>query len=184
MDNSDRSRRYFTSDLHLNETRIGAFNPFFRPFKSVEEQNDTIIRNINEIVRPQDTLYMVGDIVMDLEGVALLNDIRCKNRVLVLGNYDTDKIDALRGHFQSMSDDLELTIGGVDCYLNHYPVKRRPDRFNIVGHIHGLWKVKPNTINVSTDAWHCRPVSEEEILFVHTTMKKGNYDENVFLGCK
>jgi len=42
--------KYFTSDWHLNEKRIFEFNPFFRPFKSIEEQNETIINNCNEIV--------------------------------------------------------------------------------------------------------------------------------------
>ena len=29
-----------------------------------------------------------------------------------------------------------------------------------------------------------RPVSEEEILFVHNAIQKGYYDENVFVHCK
>ncbi|MDI6738323.1 MAG: hypothetical protein QME12_07475, partial [Nanoarchaeota archaeon] len=70
------------------------------------------------------------------------------------------------------------------CYLNHYPVNHVPDKFNIVGHIHSLWKVKPNMVNVGADAWHFRPVSEAEILFVHNAIAKGYYDANVFVCCE
>ncbi|MBR9704869.1 hypothetical protein GOV12_05635 [Candidatus Pacearchaeota archaeon] len=176
--------KYFTSDWHLNETRIGDFNPFFRPFKSVEEQNETIIGNLNQIVRPSDELIVLGDVAMDEQGVKLLDRIKCENRTLIVGNYDEDKLEQLAPYFGQVREDMDLRVGEVDCYLNHYPTKHVDDRFNITGHIHGLWKVKPNMVNVGVDAWHFRPVSEEEILFVHNAIQKGFYDENVFVHCK
>ena len=174
--------KYFTSDWHLNETRIGDFNPFFRPFRSVQEQNDTIIGNLNDIVQPNDELYHLGDVAMDEEGVKLLDRIKCQNRVLIVGNYDEDKLDQLAKYFDDVREGMDLQVGDVNCYLNHYPVNGVPDRFNITGHIHGLWKVKPNMVNVGTDAWHFRPVSEKEILFVYNAIKN-HYDDNVFVGC-
>ncbi|MFH1637655.1 MAG: hypothetical protein ABIB71_04500 [Candidatus Woesearchaeota archaeon] len=171
--------KYFTSDWHLNETRIGDFNPFFRPFKTVQEQNRTIINNTNEIVKEDDQLYILGDVAMDEKGVSLLDQIYCENRILIVGNYDEDKLDSLQKHFKEIRDDMELKVGNIDCYLNHYPINRRPDKFNIVGHIHGLWKVKPNMVNIGADAWHFRPVSEKEILFVYEAINK-YYDDNVF----
>jgi calcineurin-like phosphoesterase family protein len=176
--------KYFTSDWHLNETRIGDFNPFFRPFRSVGEQNRTIIDNINRIVQPDDELYVLGDVAMDEEGVDLVGKIKCPKRILITGNYDEDKLDQLAKYFSDIRQDMDLRVGAVDCYLNHYPVSGVADRFNITGHIHGLWKVKPNMVNVGTDAWHFRPVSEQEILFVHNAIVKGYYDDNVFVGCK
>lgn len=174
--------KYFTSDWHLNEKRIGKQNLFFRPFETVDEQNRTIIDNLNKLVKENDELYMVGDACMDLEAIALLEEIKCKNRTLIVGNYDEDKLDALKPHFQVVAEELKLKVGSLDCYLNHYPVNHVADRFNIVGHIHGLWKVKPNMVNVSVDAWHFRPVSEQEILFIRNAIEH-YYDANVFVGC-
>ena len=174
----------FTSDWHLNETRIGNFNPFFRPFTSVDEQNETIIRNLNQIVKPSDELYVLGDVAMNPEGVSLMDDIKCKNRTLITGNYDEDKLEQLAPYFDKIKDEMDLKVGDVDCYLNHYPTNYVNDRFNITGHIHGLWKVKPNMVNVGVDAWHFKPVSEKEILFVHNAIQKGFYDKNVFIHCK
>ncbi|MFH1065143.1 MAG: hypothetical protein V1734_01405 [Nanoarchaeota archaeon] len=175
--------KYFTSDWHLNETRIGGFNPFFRPFATIEEQNNTIIDNINRFVKDDDELYVLGDVVMDEAGVSLVGKINCKNLTLIVGNYDTDKLDKLQNFFKEIHEDMNLKVGNLECYLNHYPVNHVQDRFNIVGHIHSLWKVKPNMVNVGADAWHYRPVSEKEILFVHNAIEKGYYDANVFVCC-
>lgn len=175
--------KYFTSDWHLNETRIGSFNPFFRPFESVEEQNNTIIDNMNRFVKADDELYVIGDVAMDEAGVSMLEKINCRNLVLVVGNYDTDKLDKLQKHFKEIHESMQLKVGDLECQLNHYPVNHVQDRFNIVGHIHGLWKVKPNMVNVGVDAWHFRPVPESEILFVQNAIAKGYYDGNVFVCC-
>lgn len=176
--------KYFTSDWHLNETRIGPFNPFFRPFASVEEQNRVILNNLNEIVQEKDELYHLGDVAMDDEGIKLLEQIKCKNRVLIVGNYDEDKLETLANYFGEITHKKDIQLGDIPCHLNHYPTNYVDDRFNIVGHIHSLWKVKPNMVNVGVDAWHFRPVSAEEVLFVHNAIKKGYYDRNVFVHCK
>lgn len=175
---------YFTSDWHLNEKRIDEkLNLFFRPFKSVEEQNRTIIDNLNSIVKKDDILYVVGDACMDIAAVDMLNEINCKNRVLITGNYDMDKLVKLKEQFPTICSELELKVGDLECYLNHYPTKYVKNKFNIVGHIHGLWKVKPNMVNVSVDAWHFKPVSEKEILFIQNAIAKA-YDDNVFVYCE
>lgn len=175
--------KYFTSDWHLNENRIKDFNPFFRPFESIEEQNRTIIENVNKFVREDDTLYVLGDVAIDIDGVSLLDGINCRNLVLIAGNYDVDKLDELKRYFSDIKEEMDLAVGNLQCYLNHYPVNHVKDRFNIVGHIHSLWKVKPNMVNVGVDAWHFRPVSENEIMFIHNAINN-YYDENVFVGCR
>lgn len=174
---------FFTSDWHFNETRITPeFNPFFRPFKSVEEQNETMISRINEVVSEDDELYHVGDVSIDLDGIDLMSRIKCKNRTLILGNYDLDKpekMPLLKKQFDTILDSVYINYEGTSLYLNHYPVNAVKDAFNIVGHIHGLWKVQPNMVNVGVDAWHYRPVSMTEILFVKNAIEK-HYDKNVF----
>lgn len=177
--------KYFTSDWHLGEKRIGPdFNPFFRPFNSVEEQNQTIIRNLNDIVQEEDELYVLGDVAMTDEDIQLLDQVKCKNRTLVVGNYDEKRLEKLAPYFKEIKKDMDVKVGDVNCHLNHYPTKHVPDKFNITGHIHGLWKVKPNMVNVGVDAWHFRPVSEKEISFVYNAMQKGAYDDNVFVCCE
>ncbi len=172
--------KFFTSDWHLNETRIKPeFNPFFRPFKSIDEQNKIIIDKCNAMVGPDDELIHLGDVSIDLDGLKLMDRIICKNRTLIIGNYDDDKLEELKQYFPKMVRGAYITVGDVKYYLNHYPVNAKDDKMNIVGHIHGLWKVQPNMINVGVDAWNYEPLDEARIKFVTEAIHK-HYDDNVF----
>ena len=93
---------YFTSDWHLNETRLGDLNPFFRPFASTKEQNEIIISNFNRRLTKNDHFYFLGDLAMNLEGIKLFDQIKCKNRTLILGNYDEAYQDVLSHYFDEV----------------------------------------------------------------------------------
>ena len=149
---------WYTSDWHLNETRITQeFNPFFRPFQSIEEQNN----------------------IIDIDGISLLSKLKVKKRILIVGNYDEDKLSELGNHFDDVQISLNTNINNEIYHLNHYPVLADNTKMNIVGHIHGLWKVQPRIINVGVDAWHFQPIDENRITFITNAMRKF-YDKNVF----
>ena len=174
---------FFTSDNHFGETRIGrGFNPFFRPFNSVRQQNEFMITRINACVSRHDELYHLGDVAFNIEGLSCLSEIRCKNLTLIKGNYDVDdphKMPILERHFKEIAESMFLDAGGLQLHLNHYPINAVKDRFNLVGHIHGLWKVQPNMLNVGVDAWHFDPVSIEKVAFTKDAIEN-HYDKNVF----
>jgi calcineurin-like phosphoesterase family protein len=180
--------KYFTSDLHLGDDRIGINgkpNLFYRPFKSVTEQNLTLLAKLQHI-KPEDELYIVGDLLYDYGVISLLKLLpKCK-KYLIIGNYDEDHTEELKPYFDEIKHSMTIKIGEFTVELNHYPkacvdVLSRTEGidFAITGHIHGLWKVQKNLINVSTDAWHFSPVSETEILFCYNAMTNF-YDVNVF----
>ena len=50
---------YFTSDLHLGHKNIIRLSK--RPFISVEEMDEEIIRRFNSLVTENDTVYDLGD---------------------------------------------------------------------------------------------------------------------------
>ncbi|MEF9988159.1 MAG: phosphoesterase, partial [Christensenella sp.] len=51
---------YFTSDFHFGHK--GIIEMQNRPFSCAEEMNETLIRNYNERVHKNDTVYILGDI--------------------------------------------------------------------------------------------------------------------------
>ena len=171
--------RYFISDTHFNDDR---FNLFYRPFKTVEEQDEFLIEKWNSVVSENDEVYHIGDFTTKDEGLQLSGRLNGKIH-LIRGNYDEPRNqDDLRDIFESVSDEMVLTLSnGREVYLNHYPSKCVSDMFNLTGHIHGLWKVQRNMINVSCDAWHFTPVSEDQIIFAINAIENF-YDENVFAG--
>ena len=91
-------------------------------------------------------------------------------------------------YFDDIKHDLAMELCYNIYYLNHYPIKAVEHLSNtyeffdmaMVRHIHGLWKVQRNIINVSVDSWHFKPVSEKEIGFLQNAMLN-YYDKNVFL---
>jgi len=196
-------KKYFTSDWHLGEDRIGINgkpNLFYRPFGSIEEQNNTIINNfINSNFKDGDELWHLGDVLYNVNDNFWLNPLRARypnsKFNLIIGNYDEDKLDVLGNYFDNITDEALIEIGNTYVYLNHYPTKclnkdlgfsmghfTNNDsviKFAITGHIHGLWKVQPKMINVGVDAWHFKPVSEDEILFCWNAMQNF-YDKNAF----
>ena len=54
-----------------------------------------------------------------------------------------------------------------------------PDRFNLVGHIHGAWKYQLNMLNLCVDVHSYAPVAMEDIPFYLKAVTQF-YDEDVF----
>lgn len=182
--------KYFTSDWHLGDDRIGINgkpNLFYRPFSSVAEQDREIFNRIDfSGIEAGDTLYHLGDVFYN-EGdfqMHIMENIKKRLKsvkmILIEGNYDVGKTDLLSNFFDDIKDSDNVEIGGNTFYLNHYPVNCIGSEPSLTGHIHGLWKVQKGMINVGVDAWHFMPVSEETILFCWNAMQN-HYDENVFI---
>jgi calcineurin-like phosphoesterase family protein len=170
---------YFTSDTHFKDERLELFHRDM--FDLTTNQIDTImLQNLTDTLKKDDTLYHLGDVALKDEGLLNMN-LPCR-KILIKGNYDEEgriNQELLNSIFDEIYDELTINIQGVDFYLNHYPNKCIDKEMSICGHIHGLWKVQKNMINVGTDAWHFKPVSEDKIIFTYNAIKK-HYDDNVF----
>lgn len=156
-----------------------------RGFRSIEEHDETIIANWNRIVKPEDSVFHLGD--------TFLNDmdygIECLNRLngtiyLVQGNHDgTTKIDHIRmlcpnvkfANTLGMEPLLATTFKyhKWNFYLCHFPMHIgdfiNDDRKNycLCGHIHtkDKWRdILMKSYHVELDCHHMFPVSIEEIV--------------------
>jgi calcineurin-like phosphoesterase family protein len=140
-----------------------------------------MVEKWNNIVKPEDTVYYLGDFAYTEESIKKAEELNGKKH-LIRGNHD-EKFDKklFEPYFETVQDSLELTIkhGGeeLDVFLTHYPAKGISDRFNLVGHIHGVWRLQKNMLNVGVDAWHFKPITQEEILFFYNAICK-YYDED------
>ena len=77
---------YFTSDPHYWHANIIKFCN--RPFASVEEMNEAMIRNWNEVVTPEDTVYCLGDFSMAFRPIEAYTPRLNGIKYLVPGNHD------------------------------------------------------------------------------------------------
>ena len=178
--------RYFTSDIHFDDPRLNLYSRDL-VFKSAEECDNNYIKNWNALITDKDTVFVIGDVAMTLKGLEKVKQLKGK-KILIKGNYDekeTSKYDVsdelLLQYFDKVITSGYITINNEKVFLNHYPINGSDKYFNLVGHIHGLWKVQRNMINVSMDCWHFTPISEDVIIFTMNAIRK-YYDQNVFSG--
>lgn len=171
---------WFTSDLHFGDERLNLYSRDLIA-KNSYEIDTLIVNNWNSLVDNNDTVYMLGDICYDISKLNILTQLNGK-KILIKGNYDEQIPDeAWLEYVTEICDDKIIRIGDEQVYLNHYPTNGKSSMFNIVGHIHGTWKVQRNMINVGVDAWHFYPLSMERIKFKMNGIRKF-YDANVFAG--
>ena len=117
---------YITSDLHFNHQKPFIYEP--RGFSSPDEMNEKLIENYNNIVGPQDDVYILGDLC--LGGADRLDDNfilisrlnGCKH--IIRGNHDSDKkIDMYNSIFTvvEIQNAQYLKYNGYHFYLSHFP---------------------------------------------------------------
>lgn len=178
---------WFTSDLHLGHTNIIEYCN--RPFKSIKEMDDSIIKNINETVDEDDTLFVIGDFCMKKSTEAsdapqkafdyYRNQIKCKNIVFVFGNHDHNNGTC------SKIRSVVLELSGYCIYLTHNP-KFACDKFkfNFCGHHHGKFgkfinlKKSSVIVDLSVDNWNFRPVNINEVNHAYSVwLKSGKKNE-------
>jgi calcineurin-like phosphoesterase family protein len=77
----------YIADLHFDHTEIIAYDN--RPFDTVEEMNETLIRNWNSVVGPEDLTYILGDFCAEGADRWRQHLTRLNGRKrLILGNHD------------------------------------------------------------------------------------------------
>ena len=129
---------FLTSDTHFGHTNICKFTTAdgkpVRPWDNPDEMDEALVANWNSIVKPNDKVYHLGDVVINkkaLKTVGRLNG----DKVLIRGNHDIFPDADYLQYFRSLRG-YHVMNG---CILSHIPV--HPDslgRFgtNIHGHLH------------------------------------------------
>lgn len=77
---------YFTADTHFSHEKILEY--CVRPFETVEEMDDAIIENWNEVVRPEDTVYHLGDFTLMGYQAKSLFQLLSGTKYIVPGGHD------------------------------------------------------------------------------------------------
>ena len=121
---------YFIGDLHLfcrNQTNEGICNHDRRPFDTVEEMNETILRKWNAKVNNGDTVVIHGDVSMRGKNdalIGLVSQLKGK-KILLAGNHDQLTDYRYTKLYEQVRDYLELDISfGGKAYkvaCSHYP---------------------------------------------------------------
>lgn len=178
------SNLFFTSDHHFCHSNILKFSK--RPFKDIDEMNETLIERWNERVNPEDDVYYLGDFAMtkDTELVASILDRLNGTKYLIVGNHEGPALHN-RKKFKWVKEYHELKVKDGDCengvqriVLFHYAMRVwRGDyrgTWQLYGHSHGNLPDKADQLafDVGVDCHDFYPLSYDEVKVI---MKSKNW---------
>lgn len=185
---------FWTSDLHFSHKNILSFTERATIWSTVDDMNEGLIERWNSVVKPKDTVTVLGDFAMGDRLTSLPFGQRLNGRkILQPGNHDyvfnqrakwKPIYEELAGFYGIYGNHMTgTTIGGKvvrqchfpwrdqateydDRYLDEHPVRPTADTILLHGHVHETWKIADHQINVGADVWDCYPVHEDQLVAV------------------
>ncbi len=154
---------FFTSDTHYGHRKVIDYCK--RPFATVEEMNEMLIKRYCEVVTPQDVVYILGDLAFC--DPSLIVPRLPGHKRLILGNHDNRRPKLHKLGFELVEDVAEIEIEGRHIWLSHYPHRSWPrsshGSWHFHGHTHGNLRgtADPGTADVGVDCWGYAPVAWE-----------------------
>lgn len=146
---------FVIGDLHFGDndmcaTLDGNDQPL-RPFKSVEEHDETLIENWNRVVtHPSDKVYVLGDVAQTRNDIGKFARLMGK-KILIRGNHDIYEMKYYAPYFKDIRATHRLDNGFI---MSHIPVHPgtfgKAHKLNIHAHTHN--KVVTKLLTYGTDA--------------------------------
>ena len=161
-----------------------------RPFDAVEQMDADLLVSWNEMVQPDDSVWVLGDLAMGRIDDSLAMAARLNGRKrLLAGNHDRvfrgghRKSEAWMRRYEEAGfevhhDSITVDVAGLCVLACHFPyvgdsggedryVDRRPlddgRSWLLHGHVHERWRQCGRMINVGVDAWAGRPVRADTL---------------------
>ena len=170
---------YVTSDWHFMHDREFIWGP--RECTDVYDMNEKIVQRHNEIVRPDDHVYVLGDLMLGRNqsaGLAYIRRLNGKIHVAV-GNHDSPNRCIAYASLPNVVEvecGYRLKHGKYQYWLSHYPTltgnhdEGKPLEHRVIslcGHVHTLDKFsdfdKGLIYHCEVDAHNLYPVPLEQI---------------------
>ncbi len=164
---------YVIYDTHFHHSNIIKYCN--RPFKDINEMNETIINNWNSIVKKDDTIYHLGDFCLsnDDEIKNIFNKLN-GNKILICGNHDRKPVKFYENVDFKVLTHAPIILDEYKIMLSHVPLpdaKIKEGYINLHGHIHNK-KISDDYpknytenkhVNLSVDVTNYKPVSLDKI---------------------
>lgn len=130
---------FLVSDTHFGHAGVCRFTEAdgvtkIRPWTDPHEMDEAMIQRWNDVVRPSDKVYHLGDVVINRKSLPTLARLN-GDKVLIRGNHDIFRDDEYREYFRELR--AYHVLNGM--ILSHIPLHEASlGRFgtNIHGHLH------------------------------------------------
>lgn len=134
------TKTFIIADTHFGHKNIITFKDskgvIIRNFATIEEHDAHIKKCWNEVVGDKDTVYHLGDVVINRKALSFLDELNGR-KVLIKGNHDIFKLKDYTQYFDDIRAYKVLPAQGI--ILSHIPIHPQSlDRWNlnIHGHLH------------------------------------------------
>ena len=171
---------FFTSDPHYGHENILKY--CHRPFSSIKEHDEELIRLWNETVPEDGIVFILGDIGFCSETYlkTILNRLNGKI-YWIIGNHDWRRITpGIINRFECITQQMVITVDNKLVYLNHFPFVCYPDSdrhpvYQFFGHVHSgplsgssdisrLVHLNKRQYDVGVDNNEYKPISFQDIM--------------------
>lgn len=175
--------QYFIADTHFKHQNILKLSN--RPFATIEEHDEALIKNWNDTVKPDDEIYILGDFTMSRKGKdanALLSRLNGK-KYLIKGNHEHYLNDPEfdMSNYEWVKDYFELRYDKIQFVLFHYPILEWNGFFqkslHLYGHVHNTREdyftntLDARAVNVGVDMTHFKPIAITELVEYLNTLE-------------
>lgn len=155
-------KTWIGSDFHWGHKNIMNFCPATRAhYRDVDHMNRDMIEQWNNLVEPEDLVYMLGDIAFmnGFEASKIVNSLNGR-KILIKGNHDNKTIKDFhfRNSFEEIHDYLEIHYNGVKVCMFHYPIAEFNSQHRGAVHFHGHLHQNPSGLEhyrVRNVGWDC-----------------------------
>lgn len=153
-----------------------------RGFSSIEEHDQTLIEHHNFVVKPEDIVYCLGDIMLQNNEKGMENFSKLNGHFYIaIGNHDSNaRIELYKQYMESPTgiariEDIQFAYRirymKKELYLSHYPtiVDNGEDQkpvFNIHAHTHSKehFSNYPKCYCASIDSNRCFPILLPQVI--------------------
>lgn len=164
---------FVISDTHFGHANICKFVNWdgskVRPWDDVNEMDEVLVQHWNELVKPGDKIYHLGDVAIARKAIKILE--RCNGKkILIKGNHDIFPLKDYLPYFHDIRGSHKID----NFIMSHIPL--HPDSLtnrwcegNVHGHMHNNVVMLGNDedhryFNASVERINFKPIAFEEII--------------------
>lgn len=129
---------FITADTHFSHVGICKFlredGTKLRPWDDVNEMDEEMVKRWNEVVKPTDKVYHLGDVVINRRALTILNRLN-GDKVLIRGNHDIFKIKDYLPYFRDVRG-YHVLDKMIFSHIPIHPESKGRFTANVHGHLH------------------------------------------------
>lgn len=168
-------RTWLYADPHFFHEGVCRFTRYdgskLRPWDNADEMSEYMINEYNNLVHPEDRVYILGDVAMNRRALDKSLPRLMGRKILVKGNHDMDKLS----YYSQFFDDIRSYVVKKGFILSHIPI--HPGslsrwKVNIHGHTHANrveeegypGSADPRYVCVSVEHTEYKPILLDKVL--------------------